>query len=682
MDVLSFTTIGSKSTAGGRLRMPYYCAIHLDALYVTDYDKGCVCVYDLTTSKHLHTIGRRSKTLKIKHPTGIVVNYPEVYVADSWSHSIYSINVVDMSHKVISSQTTDSTDPYYLDYPSGMAIWNGRLYIADRKGGKIVMLSTAGEKSGIITRGLNEPTGLAVDSTTGVLYVSDQRSKYIKIFEADGTYKGNLSSSSRNDLGYPYGVSFTRLDGIPTLIITECSSHRVRVCSLGSDDGVEFEDFLGGEGDGDMCFVYPRGVACGEDGKVYIADSENTRVCILNIQAYLRIMRIAKMKRLSLGRLAPPSPSLMISSPRVSTDRLLTNIRRLGDLSNLLEMANFVCDVGSVNSVNTIRMEAFFPPIEDISAEYIYRSSEKKIRDIISSIGRWNWKSFGKDDVRHLIKFINAIQYASDLGWLVSILNEKIYGVISAEQHLLEIDEVSAIGYNSSTKALYRKGRYHDTDVFVKTVSTENEMYWDREIDIGLKMHHPHIVSLLDYELVYDSQNILWNVNMIFEYGSADLNEVVCGWYRAKTHSNSIPPFSHRLEIAKDIVKGLRYIHSLGIVHRDVKSANILVCPTKICDFGLAEYERKLSTISECEGPAEDLAPEVSCKSKGEVTYSVDVYNLGGVFIQLFEIVPSKQLRGYTLSPSNISNLIHNMRLSDPSQRIGLGEVERVLSTL
>lgn len=44
-------------------------------------------------------------------------------------------------------------------------------------------------------------------------------------------------------------------------------------------------------------------------------------------------------------------------------------------------------------------------------------------------------------------------------------------------------------------------------------------------------------------------------------------------------------------KILYNILCGVNYIHKAGIIHRDIKSANILInedCNARICDFGLA----------------------------------------------------------------------------------------------
>jgi serine/threonine protein kinase len=53
-------------------------------------------------------------------------------------------------------------------------------------------------------------------------------------------------------------------------------------------------------------------------------------------------------------------------------------------------------------------------------------------------------------------------------------------------------------------------------------------------------------------------------------------------------------PWKEALSIAVDICEGLRLIHEKGVVHRDLKSSNIMLCQdgktvrTVLMDFGLA----------------------------------------------------------------------------------------------
>jgi serine/threonine protein kinase len=62
---------------------------------------------------------------------------------------------------------------------------------------------------------------------------------------------------------------------------------------------------------------------------------------------------------------------------------------------------------------------------------------------------------------------------------------------------------------------------------------------------------------------------------------------------------NQIPlSMEVRLKIAKDLAVVYHYMSSLGIVHRDVKSHNVLIDDSyqvKVCDFGLARFKADLN---------------------------------------------------------------------------------------
>ncbi|KAG0260471.1 hypothetical protein DFQ27_003499 [Actinomortierella ambigua] len=95
-------------------------------------------------------------------------------------------------------------------------------------------------------------------------------------------------------------------------------------------------------------------------------------------------------------------------------------------------------------------------------------------------------------------------------------------------------------------------------------------------------------------------------------------------------------------EIAKEIAKGLAYIHSNKIIHRDLKSGNVLLTrhlEVKLCDFGLAQV--KINTASShtsnqasAAGTLRWMAPELLTLRPKYSTKS-DTYALGMVMWEM-----------------------------------------------
>lgn len=86
-------------------------------------------------------------------------------------------------------------------------------------------------------------------------------------------------------------------------------------------------------------------------------------------------------------------------------------------------------------------------------------------------------------------------------------------------------------------------------------------------------------------------------------------------------------PFEKRLQIAIDIANGLLYLHSLNIIHRDLKTENIFLNPAglaKIADFGLAKkWDITTPGVKNLAGTPQYLAPEILLAFKqGNLVYS------------------------------------------------------------
>lgn len=97
--------------------------------------------------------------------------------------------------------------------------------------------------------------------------------------------------------------------------------------------------------------------------------------------------------------------------------------------------------------------------------------------------------------------------------------------------------------------------------------------------------------------------------------------------------------------IFKQIIRALKYIHSRGVVHRDIKLDNILIdinSNIKICDFGVAKKFKKNEVLNEQCGTPAYIAPEIF-KGNGYEGPPVDVWSSGVVlYAMLSGTVPFK----------------------------------------
>lgn len=148
------------------------------------------------------------------------------------------------------------------------------------------------------------------------------------------------------------------------------------------------------------------------------------------------------------------------------------------------------------------------------------------------------------------------------------------------------------------------------------------------EAAVMAKLQHPNLVGLIDY--VEEEEGLY----LIMEYVEGKgLDEVLKGLEQPMS-------IDRANGIMKQILKGFAYAHECGVVHRDVKPANILLTDkdeVKVLDFGIAklvgDVEFNLTKTGTQVGTVYYMSPE-QVKAK-ELDKRSDIYSLGVTYYEL-----------------------------------------------
>ncbi|OPX11974.1 Stk1 family PASTA domain-containing Ser/Thr kinase [Mycobacterium sp. AT1] len=198
-----------------------------------------------------------------------------------------------------------------------------------------------------------------------------------------------------------------------------------------------------------------------------------------------------------------------------------------------------------------------------------------------------------------------------------------------------ELGEILGFGGMSEVH-LARDVRLH-RDVAVKVLRADLArdptffLRFRREAQNAAGLNHPAIVAVYDSGEAETPDGPLPYIVMEYVDG-VTLRDVI--------HDNGPVEPRRAIEIIADACQALNYSHQNGIIHRDVKPANIMIDnagAVKVMDFGIARALHddgvKLTQTSAVIGTAQYLSPE---QASGEtVDARSDVYSLGCVFYEL-----------------------------------------------
>ncbi|CAL9082135.1 unnamed protein product [Musa textilis] len=263
----------------------------------------------------------------------------------------------------------------------------------------------------------------------------------------------------------------------------------------------------------------------------------------------------------------------------------------------------------------------------------------------------------------------------------------------SADMSKLLIGNKFATGRHSR---IYH-GKYKERDVAIKLMSQPEEdaalaaaleQQFTSEVALLFPLRHPNIITFV---AACKKPPVFCIITEYMAGGSLRK-------YLHKQEPYSLP-HDLILKFSLDVARGMNYLHSQGIIHRDLKSENILVgedLSVKVADFGISCLESQSGSGKGFTSTYRWMAPEM-IKGKSH-TRKVDVYSFGIVLWELLTaLIPfhdmTPEQAAYAVAHKNarpplpascpvaFSRLMHKCWAANPDKRLQFDEIIGILES-
>lgn len=278
---------------GGSLR---HMDIYGNQLYVADASNHRVEIFDITnpavSMPLVATIGESgvsgNDSGHLNWPTGVAVDGGKIYIADMHNERVQIFN--QSTRAYIKTLTGAGAGDTYL-YPSDVDTdASGNLYVADNGNARVVQYDSS--QAYTRTYGVkgvpyltdashfNRPSGVAV-GPQGNIYLVENWGCRLVVLDKNGSPintfgEPGVCQNDNTHLSAPEGVAVN--PGTGEVYVADSANDRIMIFSATG----AYLRTQGSSGSGNLQFSYPKAVAFGSNGAIYVADRNNNRVQVFD----------------------------------------------------------------------------------------------------------------------------------------------------------------------------------------------------------------------------------------------------------------------------------------------------------------------------------------------------------------------------------------------------------------